>query len=133
MKKNSDYMLLVSIGVVNAVVLYLANMFFPTYVVLGNNSLSPLFATVITGFLLSATMALPEPVMKAVGLKTKNELYLALVYIVFNVVGLWILARLANYVGFGVSSFIVVIALGFVLNLVQYAVWKMISGKTGKK
>lgn len=129
MKKNENYILLLSIGVVNAIALYLANMFFPTYIVLGNNSLSPLLATVITGFLLSAIMALPEPVMKAVGLKTKNELYYALVYLIFNIVGLWILGRLANFIGFGISSFVVVIVLGFILNLIQYFVWKIVSKK----
>lgn len=127
--KNENYMLLLSIGVVNAIALYLANMFFPTYIVLGNSTLSPLLATVITGFLLSAFMGLPEPVMKVVGLKSKNEITLAFVYLVFNVVGLWVLGRLANYIGFGVSSFVVVIVLGFVLNLVQYAVWKVVSKK----
>lgn len=129
MKKNSNYTLLLAIGIANAIVLYLSNMFFPTYVVLGNNVLSPILATVVTGFLLAAITALPLPIMKAVGLKTKNELYLAVVYLIFNVVGLWVLARLANYVGFGVSSYIVILVLGFVLNILQYGVWKMVSGK----
>ncbi len=130
--KKDDYKMFLGIGLVNAIVLYLASMFFPAFVVLGNSSLSPVVATVITGFLLSGVMALPEPVMKAVGLKTKNELLLALVYLIFNVVGLWVFARLANNIGFGVTSFVVVIALGFVLNLVQYIVWKKMAGE-GKK
>lgn len=129
MKKNSNYVLLLSIGIANAIVLYVANMFFPEFVVLGNNNLSPFVATLLTGFLLSAFMGLPEPVMKSAGIKTKNEMYLAFVYLVFNVVGLWVLARLAAFVGFGVSSFITVIVLGFVLNLIQYLVWKAVGPK----
>lgn len=129
MKKNTNYILLLSIGIANSIVLYLAAMFFPAFVVLGNSSLSAVTATVITGFLLSGVMALPEPVMKTVGWKTKNELLLALVYLIFNVVGLWVLARLANYIGFGVTSFVVVIVLGFILNMLQYGVWKVVTGK----
>mgnify|MGYP001609295389 CR=1 FL=1 len=130
MKNNNK--LLISIGIANAFVLYISSMLFPTNIVLGNNSLTPILAAVLTGFILSAVMALPEPTMKAIGLKTKNEMHLAFVYLVFNVVGLWVLGRIANYVGFGVSSFVVVFVLGFVLNFVQYFVWKMIAGG-GKK
>lgn len=127
--KKGNYMLLICIAIVNAVVLYAGSIFFPTDIVLGNSILSPILAALVTGVLLSAIMGLPEPIIKALNVKIKNEMHLALVYLVFNILGLWILARLANYSGFGVSSYIVVIVLGLILNMLQYGVWKMLDGK----
>ncbi len=133
MKKNKNYMLFVSIGIVNAITLFLANILFPTEIVLGNSTWSPILSAIITGILLSAVMGLPEPLMKTLNVKIKNEMHLALVYLVFNVVGLWVLARFANYFGFGVTSFVVVLVLGFVLNLVQFFVWKKTTGTSKNK
>ncbi len=127
--KKENYILFISIAVVNAVVLYVGSMFFPSDIVLGNSNLSPILAAFVTGLLLSAIIGLPEPIMKASNVKIKNEMHLALVYLVFNILGLWVLARLANYVGFGVTSYIVVIVLGLILNMLQYGVWKMLDGK----
>ena len=127
--KKENYKLLVSISVVNAIVLYVGSMLFPTDLVLGNNILSPVLAALVTGTILSAVMALLEPILKSLKLKIKNEMHLALVYLVFNILGLWVLAKLANYSGFGVTSYIVVIILGLVLNTLQYGVWKMLDGK----
>ena len=127
--KKENYKLLVSISVVNAIVLYVGSMLFPTDLVLGNNILSPILAALVTGAILSAVMALPEPILKSLKLKIKNEMHLALVYLVFNILGLWVLAKLANYSGFGVSSYMVVVVLGLVLNTLQYGVWKMLDSK----
>ncbi len=127
--KKENYKLLVSISVVNAIVLYVGSMLFPTDLVLGNNILSPVLAALVTGTILSAVMALLEPILKSLKLKIKNEMHLALVYLVFNILGLWVLAKLANYSGFGVSSYMVVVVLGLVLNTLQYGVWKMLDSK----
>lgn len=133
MKKNFDYILFIGIALVNAIVLYAGYMLFPDFIVLGNSSLSPFLATLLTAMLLSSIMTQPEPILKALKLKFKNEIQLGLVYLVANIIGLWVLARLASFIGFGVSSFVVVVILGFVLNLIQYLVWKMLDGKKKKK
>lgn len=122
-------MLFIGIALVNAIVLYVGSMLFPTDIVVGNSTWSPLFAALVTGVILSGVMALPEPILKSLKLKIKNEMYWALLYLVFNILGLWVLARLANYSGFGVSSYIVVIVLGLIMNMLQYGVWKMLDGK----
>ncbi len=123
----------VAIGVVNAVLLYTASLFFPAYVVLGNEYMESWIAVILTGFLLTVCVALTKPVMKAAKLKVKGDIAINITYTIANIVGLWILARLAQFVGFGVSSFLVVIVLGISLTLIQYAVWKMLAGKKGKK
>lgn len=133
MKKDKKFSLLLTIGVVNAVVLYAAALYFPTYVVVGNEFVENWMAVVLTALLLTVLMVLVKPVMKAANLKAKGELSVYLLYGAVNIAGLWVLARLAKYVGFGVSSFVVVIVLGVVLTLLQLIVWKGLAGKKGRK
>lgn len=129
MNKNQKYTLFAGIALVNAVVLYVGSILFPTDIVLGNSTLSPLLAAIVTGILLSVVMTLPEPTIQSLKWKIKNEMYWMLIYLAANIAGLWLLARLANFSGFGVTSYMVIIVLGFVLNLLQYGVWKVVSGK----
>ncbi len=122
-----------SIGIVNAAVLYVASLFFPAYVVVGNEFIENWMAVVLTAFLLTLLLALTKPIMKAANLKVKGDLPINITYGIANIVGLWILAKLARYVGFGVSSVVVVVVLGVVLTLLQFVVWKGFAGKKGKK
>lgn len=126
---KENLVLWLSIAVVNAIVLYAAALLYPAAVVLGNANLSNWMAVIITSVLLTVILWLVKPVMKAANLKLKGDWAINITYLAANMVGLWVLARLANYVGFGVSSFVVVIVLGLILSLVQFAVWKAVGGK----
>lgn len=127
--KSQNSVLWFSIALVNAIALYVASLVVPAAVVLGNANLSNWMAVVITSALLTALLWLVKPVMKTAKLKVKSDLAINMTYLVTNVVGLWVLARLANYSGFGVSSYMMVVVLGLVLNTLQYGVWKMLDGK----
>ena len=130
--KSQNLVLWLSIALANAIVLYVASMVVPASVVLGNNAVSNWLAAILTALILTAALYGIKPVLKAVNLQVKGDLSINITYFVTNMAGLWVLGRLANYTGFGVSSFVVVIVLGFVLNLVQYFVWKKMAG-AGKK
>ncbi|MBI4990959.1 hypothetical protein HZB96_02585 [Candidatus Gottesmanbacteria bacterium] len=99
MKENKKLSLWLTIGVVNAAVLYAAWLFFPTYVVIGNEFVENWMAVVLTALLLTVLLVLTKPVMKAANLKVKGELSMYLLYGAVNIAGLWVLARLAKYVG----------------------------------
>lgn len=127
--KNGKAVFYTAVSLLNAVILFVGSILFPTNIVLGNYTLPPVLAALATGVLLTGVMALTESAIKYFKLKIKKEMQLAMVYLVGNILGLWVLARLANYSGFGVSSYVVVIILGLLLNTMQYGVWKMFMGK----
>lgn len=132
-KDKQNLNLWLSFGVVNAATIYVASLFFPAYVVIGNEFVENWMAAVLTALFLTVILALVDPVMKAAKLKVKGDLPMGVVYGLTNMAGLWVLARLARYVGFGVSSFVVVIALGVLLTLLQFVVWKGLVGGKGRK
>ena len=127
--KTQDLVLWLSIALVNVIVLYVAALFYPAAVVLGNANLSNWLAAILTALILTTVLYAVKPVLKTVNLKVKGDLSVNITYLVTNMVGLWVLGRLANYVGFGVSSFVVVIVLGITLSIVQFAVWKALGSK----
>lgn len=114
---------------VNALLLYLASVLYPRNIVLGNNVLAPYLAVIITAVLLSVVLSFTLPVARVLKIKEKNELGMSLSYTVANIIGLWLLARMAVFTGFGVSSYVVVVILGLILSAVQYGVWKQFGGK----
>jgi uncharacterized membrane protein YvlD (DUF360 family) len=59
-----------------------------------------------------------EAASEASGTKLSNGQWMGL-YMVINVVAIWVLARLAEDIGFGISSWVVAVILGALLNLVQ--------------
>jgi hypothetical protein len=91
---------------VNAVLLYLANMFFPQYIVLGTQSFLVLllpFATILE---------------RKLGRELKPQEWIA-GYFIANLVGLWTLARFSDQFGMGLSAWYVAAGLAVVLDLVQ--------------
>lgn len=128
-KDKQELNLWLSIGLVNAAILYVVSLFFPDFVVVGNEFIEGWMAVILTSLLLTVLLVLVKPLMKSASLKVKGDLPINITYGIANIVGLWVLAKLARYVGFGVSSFVVVIVLGVVLTLFQYVVWKGFVGK----
>lgn len=112
------------IFILNNVVIYLASLFFPFSIILGNAYLSSFVALIITSLVLTLLLTLVYPLVKSLNLKSLTDLSWNLSYIVANIIFLWVLARLALYSGFGIVSFMVAIILGIVLAQLQYLIWK---------
>jgi len=107
---------------VNSLVIWLANMFLPSYVVLGTEWITKCWAMIHS----MATLALVDVFMVLFGreYETMKKKVLAsgewlAIRLVVNSVGLWLIARLAKQLGLGISSWLVVIVLGFVLSVAQ--------------
>ena len=94
-------------------------------VITGNARLAPFLASLISGFLLTVADTLTMPVFDALKIKLKDEWQWALVFLFVNVLGVWVLARYADLTGVGVANAWVAVMLGFILNLVQWLVWKL--------
>lgn len=119
-----------SYWVTNSLFLYLAFLVFPNIIVLGNNVRSPTVAALASGLLLTIIIGLVPYVAKKANLKIKKESQLGMVYFVVNVLGIWLIARGATVIGFGITAFWVAIILGFIVNLLQWGVWKATAKKS---
>ena len=106
----------------SGLVVYLANMYFPKNVVLGTMSITPIWAIAhsIGSLAIIVTFAVPfireyENYSKRM-FKDKDWFF---VYFFINFVGIWLVTRFAEQLGFGVSSIWVVAALAAVLDVAQ--------------
>lgn len=109
-------------AVTHAVVFFLANLFFPGDVVLGNHVVSAVSALLVSSAVIALISVGATPVVESASesLKTKlsNGQWMGL-YLLINVASVWILARLAEEIGFGISSWLVAVILGLVINVLQ--------------
>lgn len=116
----------------NSVVLYLLSLIWVGKVVFGNAIVTPVVGIIFTGFLLTAITHLTQPVLRQLKIKISNENNLTLAFLVVNIVGVWILARLV-ITGFGIAVFWVAIILGIILTAVQWVFWKFVVQKLKTK
>ncbi|OGY19595.1 MAG: hypothetical protein A2900_00590 [Candidatus Chisholmbacteria bacterium RIFCSPLOWO2_01_FULL_50_28] len=111
--------------VVNGLVLLLSNSLFPRQVVLGTQFITKGWAIIhsMVALALLGTFAIPlvREYEKSRGkMFTSREWMVA--YLVLNFVGVWVVARFADQLGFGISSWMVALVLAAVLDVVQGAV-----------
>ena len=109
---------------VNAVIIYLAGILFPQNVAIGNTSVESWASILVTALLVTVVLMLVEPSLKALKIKVSNSAHIGIIYGIVNILALWILARGANWTGFGITSLWVAVILGLVLNLAQFVIWK---------
>ena len=119
----------IPIWLVNAAVIYLASLFYSQDVVLGNAFLPNWIALILVSLILTLILTQVKPVTVALKIKSKSKITIGIISLAVNIVVLWLLARLAIYTGFGVSSVFAVLILGIVLEIVQYGVMRILSGK----
>jgi len=107
---------------VNSLVVWLANIFFPTQVVLGTEHITKCWAIIHS----MGTLALVNVFMVLFGreYETVKKKVLAsgewlAIRLVVNSVGLWLIARLAEQLGLGIGSWSIVVVLALVLSVIQ--------------
>jgi hypothetical protein len=115
--------------VINMVVIHFANGMYPMNVVLGTMSIPPLWAVILNSAVIALTTTFAMPFIneaeKYIG-RLWSPPELMGIYLVINFVTLWLLGRVAEIFGLGVSSWLVVLALSVVLDIVQGAVMMII-------
>lgn len=117
--------------IVNALVLMLANSLFPAQVVLGTHAISYWWAIYHTMFELTVVAVFVMPLVSYYEWKNKvtfTSKQWMLAYFIVNFIVLYEITRFAANLGLGVTSWGVVLALAAVLDLVQ----GMVMMKLGK-
>lgn len=122
--------------IVSALVVYGAHLVFPTHVVLGTQSMSPHWALIHSIGTLSLLLTLVMPFMTEYE-KLKGKILTPIdwmtAYLLFNVLGLWLITRYSDQFGLGVTSWVVIICLAVVLDFLQGMVMMMVGELTKKK
>lgn len=123
--ENPGIVLVVSYALlflVNASVLYLANMYFPQYVVLGTMSMTAGWAILhsMAKLALINTFAIPfvHEYEKMSG-RMLGAAEWSGIYFVVNFVGLWLIARFSDQYGMGLSAWYVAAVLAAVMDFFQ--------------
>lgn len=128
MKKIECYFCNISLYkfLLNVLIIYLAASIYPSYIRLGNSNIYNIAALIVTALALTFIQGVSKEAKKRLNLKIKNDWVWIFIYAVINSIGLWLLARGANYTGFGIVSSFIAVVLGTVLALVQYLVRKVV-------
>lgn len=109
-------------AIASSLVIYLANMFFPMQVVLGTLTISPLWAVLLVSAKLAIIVTLAWPFLIEWELRSGKELtpfQMLGSYFIINFIAVWVTTRFAEIFGMGVSSWIVIVVLAAVLDIVQ--------------
>lgn len=123
------YKKFLALWVVNALLLYLANMLLPSNFELGNSMLSPLQATAIASFIWNWVLWHTETYLKDFDIKLKDPLSMMSAYFLVNFASIWIIARFAVITGVGISSYLYVLLLAALANFVQFVLWRAMENK----
>lgn len=122
--ENNNRVLVISyltLFLVNSLVIFLANIFFPEQVVLGTAHISKFLAIVysmaVLAFIDTYAIILVKNFEEKKGRVLTKKKWLA--YLLVNFVGLWLIARLAELFGLGISSWWVVLMIAIALDIVQ--------------
>jgi hypothetical protein len=106
----------------HSLLIYLANRFFPDFVVLGTHQLSA-FQSIFYSMLVFTLIAVgATPLIEYFAILQKRVLKAMdwfIAYFFINAVGIWIVARFAEQLGMGISSWLVAVALAVVFDVVQ--------------
>ncbi len=122
---NDGLILVVSyfvLFVVNSAAVALANLLFPQMVVLGTQSLSPLWALALSMGVLALMNTFALPLVRVFENKRKRMLNTnewMILYFLLNFGGVWLVSRAAEQLGMGITSWIVALVLAVALDLMQ--------------
>ena len=107
---------------INAIVFLLGNSLFPNQIVLGTLHISRAWAIIHPVSTLALIQAFLLPFIHHYKIK-KNEMPAVKkwsgIYLVINMISLWIIGRLADQLGLGLASWRAVLALAVIISLIQ--------------
>lgn len=106
----------------NFIIVYLVNTFFPSNVVVGNGWVSGLLAFIWVGLLITILSRLFKQALIYAKIKKQKRLNMYLIYFVGNSVIVWVLTRIPNISGVGISKFYWAFLLGLLLNSAQWGI-----------
>ena len=109
---------------VNSAVLYLASFWFPQYFVLGTMSITKPWAIAHSMGILAIINTFATPFINYYE-TSRSKMFAPkdwmIIYFAVNFVGVWLVTRFADNLGFGITSWLVVAILALALDVVQGA------------
>ncbi|OGM10706.1 hypothetical protein A2Z22_05365 [Candidatus Woesebacteria bacterium RBG_16_34_12] len=126
------YSLYLSYWLVNSLILYLFNTLYPDDIVLGTYQISYITAIIFSGFWMTFFFWALWDFFKGFKLKIE-KIFFALAFLsLLNSISVWSVARLANFTGLGVSSFMWAIIIGSIANFFHLFLWTDYTREKGK-
>ena len=107
---------------VNSLVIYLANQFYPQQVVLGTLCINNLWAVIHSMSTLALINTLAIPLVRELEKKQNRVLSTFewfVIYFLINLAGIWVIGRFAEQLGLGIASWLVASVLALILDLLQ--------------
>lgn len=125
-------LLFIGFWLTNAILFWIIGLIAPGGVVLGNQHVSAIQASLFAGFLLSTVNILTEPATELAKFKPQQGQGRWL-FMVINTISIWVITRLALIVGVGINAFWWAVILGVILTFGQWMVWKLVANKTNNR
>jgi len=121
--------------IVNSLVIHLANLWFPQFVVLGTGHLTRTWAIILSMAELSLINTFAVPFIRQYE-KKRGKMYTnqqwMIKYFLINFVGIWLIARFSDQLGMGISAWPVAAVLAIALDFVQGAAMMKLEKSTSK-
>ena len=118
--------------VLNVIVVYFANSFFPESIVLGHHFYTPMHALLQSMAIMTLIITSMIPIVETLGNLAKVKLQMRdwlIIYALVDIFAIWFTARFAELLGFGISSWIIAVVLGIVIDLLQGALMLKVVNK----
>lgn len=115
--------------IAHSVIVYFANRWYPDAVVLGTNVISPMMAMLYSMVVLTLLTVGSIPVVELLASQFRikmGALHWFLSFLVIDAAALWLVARFAEQLGLGLSSWMVAAVLAVIIDLVQGALIQMV-------
>lgn len=110
--------------IVNAIVISVANMVFPMQVVLGTMSLSRPWALILSSGMIALVTTFAWPFVVDMEVRRQKDwtpLQMIVIYFVVNFLSIWLIARVSEVFGLGISSWMAALLLAVPLDFIQGA------------
>lgn len=107
----------------NFLSIYLLGLAFPNMIVLGNFRLTPMEASIYSGFWLTFFVWTMKEYMSVRKVEFEPPSLMHYYLFVVNCLGIWIVSRYSQYTGLGITSFWWAFVLGGAAEILQLVTW----------
>jgi hypothetical protein len=112
--------------VINSFVLYLAGLFIPDSVVLGNWRFNSLESALYAGLWLTFLIWVCWDFAMARELNLKNKATSFIFFLLVNTISVWIISRFSGIMGFELLNYQWALGIGFVATILQRIPWQFV-------
>jgi len=124
-----NHVLYLAYWFVNFLVFYLVSRIIPSDIVLGNWKFTAIEAAIYSSFWLTVLVWTAWDFIYSRGVKFDGGVVTLIYFWIVNTLGVWLIARFAHILGFGITGWIWAVILGAVANLSQRAAWLLVTKK----